>query len=186
VQDSVAHSQMKGTFSTSSYLAAAVAIFSFASLNFETLWPSRSSLDCMPQLIHLRPQEKTFVPKGTARTSPPHERPPERFGFALLSGISSLSLSYIWTLAYSAMIGIRPLSCSFWTTLRRSGTTRYRTSRSSSSASCLPSPGADDPGVVHGAADIVAVRITTSVDATIDKLLGVWFRANVRIGRGAE
>jgi len=68
VQDSVAHSQMKGTFSTSSYSLAAFAIFSFASLNVESLRAIRSSLDCMPQLIHLRRQEKTFVPEGT--TSP--------------------------------------------------------------------------------------------------------------------
>jgi hypothetical protein len=76
VHDSVAHSQMKGSFSTSSYLPAAVAIFSFASLNVESLRAIRSSLDCMPQLIHFGRQEKTFVPKGTAQTSPPHASPP--------------------------------------------------------------------------------------------------------------
>ena len=112
MQDSVAHSQMKGTFSTSSYLPAAVAIFSFASLNVELLRPSRSSLDGMPQLIHLRPQEKTFVPKGTARTSPPHERPPEQFGFALLSGISSLSLSNLGQLGKKP--GRRRLQTRIW------------------------------------------------------------------------
>jgi hypothetical protein len=38
----------------------------------------------MPQLIHFGRQEKTFVPKGPARTSPPHASP-EQFGCALLS-----------------------------------------------------------------------------------------------------
>jgi len=60
---------MKGTFSTTSYSPAAFAIFSFASLKVESLRAIRSSLDCMPQLIHLRRQEKTFVPNGTARTN---------------------------------------------------------------------------------------------------------------------
>jgi hypothetical protein len=74
VQDSVAHSQMKGTFSTSSYSLAAFAIFSFASLNVESLRAIRSSLDCMPQLIHLRRQEKTFVPEARLAHAPWLER----------------------------------------------------------------------------------------------------------------
>ena len=64
MHDSVAHSQMKGTFSTSLYLPAAVAIFSFASLNVESLRAISSSRDCMPQLIHLRRQEKTPARNG--------------------------------------------------------------------------------------------------------------------------
>lgn len=84
MHDSVAHSQMKGSFSTSSYLPAAVAIFSFASLNVESLRAIRSSLDCMPQLIHSDARKKPSCRK--ARPGLAHlMRHPQQFGCALLS-----------------------------------------------------------------------------------------------------
>ena len=75
MHDSVAHSQMKGTFSTSSYLPAAVAIFSFASLNVESLRAILSSLDCMPKLVLLAVYAQTFIP----RPGPPALKGPGPF-----------------------------------------------------------------------------------------------------------